>query len=315
MTTRVEQFRASPAPWLMGGLLALGCLLLVTWRLGQLSSPAEALAAKATRVDLVQRLRAVMAAASEAELRAVLSRTDQDAAKEAGEARALGVELDRDRQALGQLLAAGGSSRELELLGDFTRRRATLETLDEEVLTLATRNTNLQAFTLAFGPAAQALETAGAALSRLAQRQAAARDGVQVLQAALGARVALLQIHALLAPHIAEASEERMDGMERRIASAEAEAEGHLLALAALPGLARDGDLATAREATGRYRQVLVRILALSRENTNVRSVALSLDQRRAAMSACLAALDALEQAVLEEHIPGVAYGRPMRAR
>ena len=69
-------------------------------------------------------------------------------------------------------------------------------------------------------------------------------------------------------------------------------------------------DLQAARERYGRYGESLARILALSRQNTNVLSLSVSLNEKRKATLLCQAALDALAQAVLDE--PVVA-GRPAR--
>jgi hypothetical protein len=59
-----------------------------------------------------------------------------------------------------------------------------------------------------------------------------------------------------------------------------------------------------------RFSKVRTQILALSRENTNVRSVAISLGQKRKVMLLCQSALDALHQAILAEPLAGAAYGR-----
>ena len=68
-------------------------------------------------------------------------------------------------------------------------------------------------------------------------------------------------------------------------------------------------------ESAAQGRRARRRILALSLENTNVRSLALSLNQKRKAMILCLDALNALKEAVLEEPIAGVTYGRPPNPR
>jgi hypothetical protein len=80
-------------------------------------------------------------------------------------------------------------------------------------------------------------------------------------------------------------------------------------------GVKGDADLAAARAAFDRFGELKRQILALSRENTNVRSLALSLNQKRKAMIECLAALGALRQAILDEPIAGVTYGRPAHPR
>jgi hypothetical protein len=128
---------------------------------------------------------------------------------------------------------------------------------------------------------------------------------------AFGARIGVLRIQALLAPHIAEESDAKMDQLEATMVGEELQVRKDLDGLAALPGLEKDADLATAASRFARYGELKARILALSRENTNVRSLALSLNQKRKAMVLCLDALNALKGAILEEPITGVTYGRP----
>jgi hypothetical protein len=76
-----------------------------------------------------------------------------------------------------------------------------------------------------------------------------------------------------------------------------------------------DTDLATATSAYARFSEVRAKIIPLSRENTNVRSLAISLDQKRKVMFLCQDALASLEQAISEEPIPGVNYGTPTNPR
>jgi hypothetical protein len=76
-----------------------------------------------------------------------------------------------------------------------------------------------------------------------------------------------------------------------------------------------DADVVAAVSQFSRYEELKAQILALSRENTNVRSLALSLNQKRKAMTVCLDALGALKEAILQEPIAGVTYGRPEKPR
>jgi len=127
---------------------------------------------------------------------------------------------------------------------------------------------------------------------------------------AFGAETAALRIQALLAPHIAEESDKKMDELEAVMAKEDQEAHNDLDRLAALQNVSGDPDLETASSSYARFSKVRTQILALSHENTNVRSVAVSLGQKRKVMLLCQGALDALQQAILAEPLPGVDYGR-----
>jgi hypothetical protein len=106
-----------------------------------------------------------------------------------------------------------------------------------------------------------------------------------------------------------------MDRLEASMAGEEQQVGKDLDGLAALPTLHGDADLATAASSFVRYRELKAKILALSRENTNVRSLALSLNQKRKALFLSGDVLNALRQAILEEPIAGVDYGRPPNPR
>jgi len=64
-----------------------------------------------------------------------------------------------------------------------------------------------------------------------------------------------------------------------------------------------------------RFTKIKTQTLDLSRENTNVRSLSISLNQKRKAMLLCQEALSALKQAIVGEPVRGVTYGSPARPR
>jgi hypothetical protein len=301
--------------WTVAGAVILALLLLVVLHYRRDENPAQQLAFKAGRVDLVGRMELALASASEAEKSAVLAITDQDSRMFANQARAATAEVERERLELGKLLQTGGTQREKDLLAQFSQVFGDLQHIDDEVLRLTVQNTNLKAYALAFGPAADALAEMDAALSRVVAKTADSPDARRVMLLAFGAQTGVLRIQTLLAPHIAEESDPKMDRMEASMRKEESQVRKDLDGLAALPRLASDADLAAAAKTFVRYGQLKARILVLSRENTNVRSLALSLNQKRKVMSVCLDALNALRQAILEEPIPGVTYGRPQSPR
>jgi len=294
--------------WMAAGMALLALLGLVLWRYHQ--DPAKQLAFKATRVDLVSQLQLGLAASAEAEKSAVLSVSDPESQAFADRARTVTARMEKDRQELSRLLASGGTQRERELLAQFSKAFDTLRQVDDEVLSLAVKNTNLKAYALLFGPATAALGDVEGALARLVTKRAASPDARQVILLAFTARVGLLHVQMLLAPHIAEESQPRMDQLEASMREETRSAREALDQLGRLPAFGGDADLAAAEAGFGRFVELETRILALSRENTNVRSLALSLGQRRKAALMCAEPLDALKQTILDEPIAGVSYGR-----
>jgi hypothetical protein len=106
-----------------------------------------------------------------------------------------------------------------------------------------------------------------------------------------------------------------MDEMERRMDEHDATVRADLDQLRALPRLSGDADLA---EAAARYDVFLDtkrEILALSRENSNVRSLSISLNEKRKATLLCDAALGDLGKAISEEPAGEAGYGRWLRIR
>jgi hypothetical protein len=304
-------------PWLIAGSLFMALLLVMGWHFRErLDSPAQALAFKASRVDLVGRMQLDLASASEAEKSAVLAITDQDSQTYADQARAETAQVVQAQRGLSALLANGGGSRERELLIQFSKVFDDLQRVDNEVLVLAVKNTNLKAYSLLFGPAADTQAQMDAALARVGTKYADSADAKQVLPLAYGARLGVLRIQALLAPHIAEESDAKMDQMEASMTQEEQQIRKDLSGLAGLSKLASDPDLSSATSSFAGYGEIKARILLLSRENTNVRSLALSLNQKRKAMIVCLDALTALKQEILSEPIAGVTtYGRAASPR
>jgi hypothetical protein len=297
-----------------GAAVLLVCILVVL-HFHKDHDPAAQLVFKAQRVDLVGRMQLDLASAAEAEKSAVVAITDQDSQTFADQARAASAKVDQERRELGELLRAGGTQGERELLAQFTEAFAEFQRIDNELLALAVKNTNLKAYGLAFGPAATALKEMNAALSRLVAANADSSEAKPTMLLAFGAQTSALRIQTLLPPHIAEENDKQMDELEALMATEDAQVRKSLDGLATLPKFSHDPELASATTRYAEFSKIKTQILALSRENTNVRSLSISLNQERRAMRLCQAALSALQHAILAEPIAGVTYGTPERPR
>ena len=302
---------------MVAGAVVLLAILLVVLYFHQDRNAAAQLAFKAQRVDLVSRMRLDLTSASEAEKSAVMATTDQDSQTFADQARAATAAVERARQEMGELLRVRGIKSEEELLAQFSQAFAEFQRIDKDLLDLAVQNTNLKASALAFGPAAEVLKEMDTALARIVARNASSTspEARHVMQLADDARIRALRVQTLLAPHIAEESDQKMDELEAQMAKEDLEVRQDLEGLAALlkPGASPDIETAASRYAT--FNGIKAQIIKLSRANTNVRSLALSLNQKRKVMLMCQDALTALEQALQQEPIPGVTDQTPVRPR
>ena len=292
--------------WIVVGAgLCFGFVLLL--RNHEPQDRAAQLALKAKRVELVERMRLALASASEAEKSAVMAVTDKDSQTYADQARAAAASAEQARDELAELLKLGDQN-ELALLARFSQAFAQFQRIDKDLLDLAVKNTNLKASSLAFGPAAAALNEMDAALSRVIAlaNSAAPANNLKIVQLADAARIAALRILTLLPPHIAEENDQRMDELEAMMTKEDFEVRQSLQALATMPLLSDNPDLKTAVSSYDRFREIKTEILKLSRENTNVRSVAISLNQKRNVMFQCQDALAALQSAIEREPVVGV---------
>jgi hypothetical protein len=303
--------------WMAAGAAFFGAIILVVMNFSPDKTPAERLALKNRKIGIVDRMRVALASEAEAEKSAVMATTDQDSQTFAGQARAATAALRQDGGRLGELLNAGGSPREKELLARFSKTFSSLELIDRDLLGLAVQNTNLKAYRLAFGPAAEALHDMDDSLARIVQENAdsTSPEARQVILLADDARISALRIQALLPPHIAEESDGKMDEMEVRMARENLAVRNDLAGLTAITGLAANHDLTTAAAGYARFTVIRSEILKLSRENTNVRSLAISLNEKRRAMDLCQDALSALEQAIEQEFIAGAVDYTPVKPR
>jgi hypothetical protein len=301
--------------WMIAGAAALLIFVLAMLHLRKDENPTAQLVFKAERVDLVGQMQLDLASASEAEKSAVLATTDRDSQALADQARAASRKVEQERVDLAELLTAGGTQSEKDFLTQFTASFAEFQRVDNELLALAVKNTNVKAYSLAFGPAAGALDAMIAALDRLMAANRDSSDAPAVTRLAFHAEVGALRILALLPPHIAEERDTKMDELEASMATEDEQVRKSLDGLAALARLSKDPDLAAAKARYADFGTARTQILAFSRENTNVRSLSISLNEKRKVMLLCQAALSGLQQAILAEPISGTTYGTPVRPR
>jgi hypothetical protein len=235
--------------------------------------------------------------ASDAGNRAVMADTDEGSVAFVREAELGQQAIQKDTDALKRILQGLGYVEEARLLDEFSSRFAEYRALDRTILGLAVENTNLKAQRLSFGPAQEAADSFRDAVEAVAPSDAAT-NAWRVKALAASAVATVREIQVLQAAHIADADDAAMSRMERRIVTLEAAARSTLAALAALVQPASRPRLGAATAALDRFMGVNAQITALSRRNSNVRSLALSLNQKGKLAGACEDSLRALRHAL-----------------
>jgi hypothetical protein len=211
--------------------------------------------------------KAVMATSDEA---SIAFARDADVAKQA---------VQTDVEAIDPVLKALDYADELRLVQEFGPRFAAYREMDRRILELAVENTNIKAQRLSFGPAQEAADAFAASLETAAPLNVA-RDAWRVKALAATAVAEVRQIQALQAPHIANAEDTEMSRMEERMAASEKKARVALETLGPLVQPGSRSALTAAADALDRFMALNAQITALSRRNTNVHSLALTLNDK-----------------------------------
>jgi hypothetical protein len=246
----------------------------------------------ARKLALLSTIRINMIKSVESEKSAVLADTDsasiafaQQSGREAGAA-------EEGLHELGRLVESYPSELEIRLLREFKGCWSEFREIDRAVLENAVQNSNLKAAQLSFGRAREAVARFEEALSRLG-----AGDG-SADRLAAAALTAALKIHVLHAPHIAASSDAEMDALETSIRENDATVRRSLEGLKPLTPPDRQPILREAEAAYAEFAELTGKVLALSRQNTNIKSLELSLNRKRSITAQCDETLTSLQEAV-----------------
>jgi hypothetical protein len=271
-------------------LAVLAAVLVGAYFFGKTSGGRRMLLAfesRAAKERLVAEMQYKLQTAAEAEKNAVMAITDEESASFAEESRGVSADVEAARKKLGRLIDADGRQEEIEPFAQFSEAWKKHQRLDREVLALAVENTNLKAMKLSFGPAKEALQQMEAALGATTTADSTAQ------QAASQALVAALKVHALQARHIAEANDAEMDRIEEEMATFDRQAKEGLGAIAS----------DEAQAAYSQFQEINTKIIELSRRNSNVRSAAISLGEKRQVTAECRKLLSALHEAIQSDRV------------
>lgn len=246
----------------------------------------KAAALSAIRINMVK--------SAEAEKSAVMADTDEASVSFAEESSRAAEAVESNLRELAGLIEKYPSDKEKLLMGEFDACWAEFRRIDRQVLEFAVQNTNLKAARLSFGAGNASMRQFENELSRIVRDTP---DG-PICRWVSDARAAALWIHVLHASHIASPDDEEMDGIEKIIHENDAVVRRSLAVISSLLPSEKKALLQQAEAFYDTFMEVTARVLELSRRNTNIKSLDLSLNRKRKISSQCEEILTSLQEAV-----------------
>ena len=250
------------------------------------------------KIRLVSDMRVTLNASVEAEKNAVLADTDEASQAYADQAMSLSAAVEKARVEIGVLIEAEKMGREVDLFREFSDCWERFRQIDQELLPLSVQNTNLKAYELSFDSEQKAVNQLEESLNTLMNTSSENDKSCKITKLSLRTLIAALKIHALQSPHIAESRPEKMDEIETTIQAQNALINQSLDALSFLMNPKGKPLIDAASAAYAEFWRINTEVMKLSRQNSNVRSLALSLGQKRNVTIQCQDSLEALEKAI-----------------
>ncbi|MHB8092306.1 MAG: hypothetical protein ACYDH8_12050 [Syntrophales bacterium] len=245
-------------------------------------------------VEMISRMRIDLLKSTDLGKGAVMAVTDEESRALAEQSRKSADAVQRDYEELNVLIDAAKIGDEMTLLQEFNDAWNNFREIDRELLSLAVKNTNIKAANLSYTAASQDIGTFERCLSQLMAVPKSDREQAQMARLAYQAVTAAFMIYSLEAPHINEVEDKKMGELEKLMAANEKKVRN------ALRDLSRPTDqqdrpiLHDAAAAFAKFMEVHKEVVRLSRMNTNVKSLELSLGRKRKVAAQCEEILSSL---------------------
>jgi hypothetical protein len=246
------------------------------------------------KVGLVNNIQHRLLESVEDEKSAVLATTDAESADFAAQSKRSAEEIEQSKTRLAELITADARPDEVEKLATFDAKWTELKAIDARLLDLAVANSNVKATHLLAQEGSAALDRFITSVDAMTL----ACSDVAVVRSLATAATSVARIQSLLLVHIPEASDAEMTTLEARIQRLGATVDAALReAGPSIPSTASSA-AADGAQAWADYQRVAAEVIRLSRLNTNVISVDVSIHEKRTATRACLDALGELRSAI-----------------
>ncbi len=249
-------------------------------------------------IELISRMRINLVKSTDLEKGAVMAVTDEESQALAEQSRKRADAVERDYHELKILINAAKIDKEMKLLKEFSDNWNNFRLIDRELLSLAVENTNIKAANLSFTAAARAIADFQRLLSELMNVPTSDAERAQMARLAYRAVTAAFMIYSLEAPHINEPQDKKMDELENLMTINEKKARNALRDISRLIGRHGRTLFNDALSAFAKFMEVNKEVVRLSRMNTNIKSLQLSLGRKRKVAAQCEEILSSLQDTV-----------------
>jgi hypothetical protein len=248
---------------------------------------------------ILSQMRIHLLHAVEMEKSAVMALTDKESRDFADQSLAASAAVDKDLKSLLPLIDTTSLQDEKKLAAEFSTCWTEFRKLDQIILELAVQNTNLKAAALSREKGAGALQQFAKNLELIAQPQSETTHGNRLTEPSLHAMAAGLHILNLQNSHIAETDSGKMDQIETAMKAEEKEAAKALDELSLLTAASKSqAAVERAKKTFDEFMAVTGQVINLSRQNSNIKSLELSLGKKRLIAAQCEEILAAFQETV-----------------
>jgi len=249
-------------------------------------------------VEIVSRMRINLLKSTDLEKGAVMAITDEESQDLVEQSRKSADAVERDYHELKGLIDSEKIDEEMKLLQEFSDNWNNFRVIDKELLSLAVENTNIKAANLSYTAAAQAIANFERLLSELMDIPIPDGERAQMAKLAYQAATAAFMIYSLEAPHINEAQDKKMDELENLMGMNEKKVRNALSNLSRLTDQHGRIIFNDASLTFSKFMEVHKEVVRLSRMNTNIKSLQLSLGRKRQVAAQCEEILNSLQATV-----------------
>ena len=289
-----------PSEMKTGKVMIWACLgwamvLLLAFLYGQKLHTENVFSSRVKKEEILSRMRVNLIKSVEMEKNAVMAITDEESKVFADQSLKASDAVEADLRQLDLLAKAGNIAEAANLIPEFRKGWDNLREIDKVLLEFAVQNTNLKAASLSYTKGADSVMRFERAINALSEIFA---EDVRIIKPASHALISVLKISNLQAPHINAAGNEQMDQIESAMKT---EAENVKMSLNALSEFSDERSRALLdedRAAFAEFLAVNAEIIRLSRQNSNIKSMELSLGRKRKAAAQCEEILSMIQEAV-----------------